>query len=97
MKKVEIKNKCLISSQKKLLKFFDELIETIFNNKSVSKIDDNVSVNENDNVNVNGSDNDNKNESESDNDNDSDNDDNDDGDDDNDHDEQYYTIKQLND
>ena len=75
IKKAEIKNKRLISSQKKLLKLFDELIETIFDNKSVSKIDDNVSVNEsdnvsvneNDNVRVNENDNDNKNESESDN------------------------------
>ena len=32
---------------KKLLNLFDELIEAIFNNKSVSKIDDNVSKNEN--------------------------------------------------
>ena len=75
IKKAEIKNKRLISSQKKLLKLFDELIETIFDNKSVSKIDDNVSVNESDNVSVNENynvrvnenDNDNKNESESDN------------------------------
>ena len=75
IKKAEIKNKRLISSQKKLLKLFDELIEIIFDNKSVSKIDDNVSVNEsdnvsvneNDNVRVNENDNDNKNESESDN------------------------------
>ena len=44
IKKAEIKNKRLISSQKILLKLFDELIEAIFNNKSKSKIDDNVSV-----------------------------------------------------
>ena len=91
IKKAEIKNKRLISSQKKLLKLFDELIETIFDNKSVSKIDDNVSVNEsdnvsvneNDNVRVNENDNDNKNESESDNESEN-------------GDEQYYKIKQLN-
>ena len=91
IKKAEIKNKRLISSQKKLLKLFDELIETIFDNKSVSKIDDNVSVNESDNVSVNENynvrvnenDNDNKNESESDNESE-----NGDG--------QYYKIKQLN-
>ena len=52
IKKAEIKNKRLISSQKKLLNLFDELIEAIFNNKSVSNIDDNVSVNENENENV---------------------------------------------
>ena len=54
IKKAEIKNKRLITSQKKLLNLFDELLEAIFNNKSVSKIDDNVnvkeSVNENENV-----------------------------------------------
>ena len=100
IKKAEIKGKCLISGQKKLLNLSDELLKTIFNNKSVSKIDDNVSVNEShqvivnesDKVSLNESDNVSGNESESDNDNDSDNDD----DDDNDHDEQCYIIKQLN-
>ena len=82
IKKAEIKNKCLITSQKKLLKLFDELIETIFNNKSMDE-DDNVSVNESDNVSVNENDNDNKNESESDNESEN-------------GDEQYYKIKQLN-
>ena len=85
IKKAEIKNKCLITSQKKLLKLFDELIETIFNNNKSMNEDDNVSVNESDNVSVNENDNDNKNESESENDNESENGD-----------EQYYKIKQLN-
>ena len=49
IKKAEIKNKRLITSQKILLQLFDELIEAIFNNKSVSKTDDNVSVNESEN------------------------------------------------
>ena len=52
VKKTEIKNKRLINSQKVLLKLFNELIEAIFNNKSASNIDDNVSVNENENENV---------------------------------------------
>ena len=82
IKKAEIKGKRLITSQKKLLKLFDELIETIFNNKSMDE-DDNVSVNESDNVSVNENDNDNKNESESDNESEN-------------GDEQYYKIKQLN-
>ena len=100
IKKAEIKGKCLISGQNKLLNLSDELLKTIFNDKSVSKIDDNVSVNEShhvivnesDNVSVNESDNVSGKESESDNDNDNDNDD----DDDNDQDQQYYIIKQLN-
>ena len=33
IKKAEIKNKRRISSQKKLLNLFDELLEAIFNNK----------------------------------------------------------------
>ena len=49
IKKAEIKNKCLISNQKKLLNLFDDVLEAIFNNKSVSNIDDNVSVNESEN------------------------------------------------
>ena len=81
IKKTEIKNKCLISSQKKLLNLFDDLLEAFFNNKSLSNIDDNVSVNESMNESVNES----ENESE-----------NDVNDDDDDHDEQYYIIKQLN-
>ena len=94
IKKAEIKVKCLISGQKKLLNLFDKLIKTIFDdnlsvneddNKSVNE-DDNVSVNEDDNVSVNEDDNDvsvnkddNDNESESES-----------------GDEQYYKIKQLN-
>ena len=101
IKKAEIKNKRLINGQKNLLKLFDELIEAIFNNKSVSNIDDNVSVNEsvNESENENENDNGSKNENES-------IDKIDDNDvcvnkDDNDNesesgDEQYYKIKQLN-
>ena len=66
IKKAEIKNKRLITSQKILLQLFDELIEAIFNNKSVSKTDDNVSMNESENesesVNENENDSDNENE-----------------------------------
>ena len=80
IKKAEIKNKRLISSQKKLLNLFDDLLEAIFNNKSVSNIDDNVSMNES----VNESENDYH-----------DNND-DDHDDDDDKDEDYYIKKQLN-
>ena len=61
IKKAEIKNKCLITSQKISLKLFDELIEAIFNNKSVSNIDDNVSVNKSENESVNESENENEN------------------------------------
>ena len=61
IKKAEIKGKRLITSQKKLLKLFDELIEPIFNNKSVSNIDDNVSVNESVNESENESENENEN------------------------------------
>ena len=60
IKKAEIKNKRLITSQKKLLNLFDELLEAIFNNKSVSKIDDNVNVNESVNENENVSKNENE-------------------------------------
>ena len=49
IKKAEIKNKRLISTQTKLLNLFNDLLEAIFNNKSVSNIDDNVSVNESEN------------------------------------------------
>ena len=45
----EIKGTRLITSQKILLKLFDELVEAIFNNKSVSNIGDNVGVNESEN------------------------------------------------
>ena len=88
IKKAEIKVKCLISGQKKLLNLFDKLIKTIFDdnlsvneddNKSVNE-DDNVSVTEDDNdVSVSKDDNDNESESESEN-----------------GDEQYYKIKQSN-
>ena len=61
IKKAEIKNKRLISSQKKLLNLFDDLLEAIFNNKSVSNIDDNVSVNESVNESENESENENEN------------------------------------
>ena len=53
IKKAEIKNKRLISTQTKLLNLFDDLLEAIFNNKSVSNIDDNVSVHESLNESVN--------------------------------------------
>ena len=43
---------------------FDELVEAIFNNKSVSNIDDNVGVNESENVSVNESVNESENENE---------------------------------
>ena len=61
IKKEEIKGKCFITSQKILLKLFDELIEAIFNNKSVNNIDDNVSVNKSENESVNESENENEN------------------------------------
>ena len=57
IKKAEIKNKRLISSQKKLLNLFDDLLEAIFNNNKNENENNNVSVNENEN------DNDNDNES----------------------------------
>ena len=82
IKKAEIQNKRLISSQKKQLNLFDELVEAIFNNNKSMNEDDNVSVNENENDN--------------DNDDDSDSDNVDDDDNDNNHNEQYYKIKQLN-
>ena len=64
IKKAEIKNKRLFSSQKKLLNLFDELLEAIFNNNKNENENNNVSVNENDN------DNDNDNESDDDDDDD---------------------------
>ena len=48
-KKVETKNKRLISSQKILLSLFDDLLKTIFNNNN----NNNESVNDNENVNDN--------------------------------------------
>ena len=63
VKKAETKNKRLITSQKILLKLSDELTEAIFNNKSISNIDDNVSVNESVNKSVNESMNESVNES----------------------------------
>ena len=82
IKKAEIQNKRLISSQKKQLNLFDELVEASFNNNKSMNEDDNVSVNENENDN--------------DNDDDSDSDNVDDDDNDNNHNEQYYKIRQLN-
>ena len=80
IKKTEIKGKRFITSQKILLKLFDELIETIFNNNvSVNKDNNDVSVNEDNNENEN--ENDHGSESDSDHDDD---------------DKQYYKIKQLN-
>ena len=79
--KGEIKNKSIISSQKKLLDLFDDLLEVIFNNKNKNK-NNNVSESENENEY--------ENDNENDNDNDNDNaDDDDNDDDDGDHDEQY--------
>ena len=103
IKKTEIINKCLISSKKKLLNLFDELLVTTFNNKNNNynylsmNVNDNISVNVNYNdvndfndVNdVNGDDDVNNDE------NDDDDDDDDDSDDDN-KDEDYYILKQLN-
>ena len=51
IKKADIKNKRLISSQKKLLNLFDDLLEAIFNNNKSMNEDDNASVNENENEN----------------------------------------------
>ena len=99
IKKVEIKGKRLIDSQKILLKLFDDLVEAILNNNS-SKIvnddknkivnkDNNKIVNEDNNKivnkdnNINDNDNDNENDNESDDDYDSDNDD-------------ENTVKQIN-
>ena len=80
IKKTEIKGKRFITSQKILLKLFDELIETIFNNNvSVNKDNNDVSVNEDNNENE--DENDHGSESDSKHDDD---------------DEQYYKIKQLN-
>ena len=89
--------------KKILLKLFDELIEAIFNDKSVSNSDDNGSVNES----VNESENENENDNVSENENESvdkidDNDVSVNKDDNNNEsesesgDEQYYKIKQLN-
>ena len=57
MKKAETKNKRLITSQKVLLKLFDDLLETIYfvkkennNNNNNNSNNNNVSVNENENV-----------------------------------------------
>ena len=99
VKKVEIKGKRLIDSQKILLKLFDDLVEAILNNNSnkivnddKSKImnkDNNKIVNEDNNKivnkdnNINDNDNDNENDNESDDDYDSDNDD-------------ENTVKQIN-
>ena len=63
IRKVETKNKHLINGQKILLSLFDDLIKAIFNNKSVSNIDDTVSVNESENESVNENENVSKNES----------------------------------
>ena len=51
IKKADIKNKRLISSQKKLLNLFDDLLAAIFNNNKSMNEDDNASVNENENEN----------------------------------------------
>ena len=59
IKKAEIKNKRLISSQKKLLNLFDDLLEAIFNNNKNENENNNVSVNENESENENENDNDN--------------------------------------
>ena len=80
IKKTEIKGKRFITSQKILLKLFDELIETIFNNNvSVNKDNNDVSVNEDNNENENENDHGSESDSEHD-----------------DDDKQYYKIKQLN-
>ena len=50
IRKVETKNKRLISSQKILLNLFDDLLKTIFNNNSNNNKNDNESVNDNENV-----------------------------------------------
>ena len=60
IKKVETKNKRLISSQKILLNSFDDLIKRIFNNNSNNNSNNNN--NENENENDNESENENKNE-----------------------------------
>ena len=92
IKKVEIKGKRLIESQKKLLSLFDDLLKTIFNEtvnesnsntKSRSK-SDNKSDYESDNQNKNESVNENKNESKNKSENENESDDG-----------QYY-LKQLN-
>ena len=51
IKKVEIKGKRLIESQKKLLSLFDDLLKTIFNVNESESESENESVNENDNEN----------------------------------------------
>ena len=92
IKKVEIKGKRLIESQKKLLSLFDDLLKTIFNEtvnesnsntKNESK-SDNESDYESDNENKNESVNENKNESKNESENENESDDG-----------QYY-LKQLN-
>ena len=100
IKKAEIKNKLLISSQKKLLNLFDELLVAIFNNNKNNNnnnnvsmnANDDVSVNKNDNVSVNENDNDDNDDNGNDNDDDDDNDDDYDDDDDDDKDEDYYIL-----
>ena len=96
IKKVEIKGKRLIESQKKLLSLFDNLLKTIFN-KTVNESNSstkNETVNESNSSTKNESKNDNKSNYESDNKNDykSENED------DNltNRDDNYYKIKKLN-
>ena len=68
IKKVEIKGKRLIESQKTLLSLFDDLLKTIFNvNESENEsVNESVSENENESVSESESENENKNENESD-------------------------------
>ena len=101
IKKVEIKGKRLIESQKKLLSLFDDLLKTIFNetvNESNSNTK-NETVNESNsstkNETVNESNSSTKNESKSDYESDYESDN--EGDNENKKDENYYEIKQLND
>ena len=96
IKKAEIKGKRLISCQKKLLNFFDELLETIFNNDNNNDNNNgNGSSNNNSNNSNNSNSNNYKSESESDNYNESESDSESDNDNES-GDEQYYKIKQLN-
>ena len=67
IKKADKKNKRLISSQKKLLNLFDDLLAAIFNNNKSMNEDDNASVNENENENDSDSHSDNVNDDDDDN------------------------------
>ena len=88
-----MKNKCLISGQKELLEFFNELRDVILtednNNNSSSNSNSDDNNNNNNNEDENKDENENENE-------DVNEEENKDDDDDKDRNEEYYIIKQIN-